>query len=131
MVKSEIKSVTDYIASQPAAARAALRRARSTIRKAMPRAEEVISYGIPAYRLQGRVVIYFAAWKEHYSIYPATDGLAEAFKDELAAYEVSKGTIRLPLSEPVPVKLIERVAKFRVKQAAAREKAKLARNKKR
>lgn len=123
MARSVIKSVTDYIAAQPAAARAALKRLRSTIRKAMPKAEE-ISYSIPAYKLNGRVVIFFAGWKQHYSIYPATDGLAEAFKDELAPYKISKGTIRFPLSEPVPVKLIERIAKFRAKQAAQRAKAK-------
>jgi len=129
MSKSDIKSVAGYIAAQPAAARAALKRVRGTIRKAMPKAEEVISYGIPAYKLNGRVVIFFAGWKQHYSIYPATDGLAEAFKDELASYEISKGTIRFPLSEPVPVRLIERIAKFRVKQAAERAKAKAAKTK--
>ncbi len=123
MAKSELKSVTGYIAAQPEAARAALKRVRSTIRKAMPAAEEVISYSIPGYKLDGRVVIFFAGWKQHYSIYPATDGLAETFKDELASYEISKGTIRFPLSEPVPVKLIERIARFRVKQAAERGKA--------
>lgn len=131
MAKSKIKSVTDYIAAQPAAARVALRRVRSTIRKAMPGAEEVISYSIPAYKLNGRVVIFFAGWKQHYSIYPATDGLAEAFKDELASYEISKGTIRFPISEPVPVRLIERIAKFRAKQVAERAKVKSARKQKR
>ena len=130
MSKSDIKSMAGYIAAQPAAARAALKCVRSAIRKAMPKAEEVISYGIPAYNLNGRVVIFFAGWKRHYSIYPATDGLAEAFKDELASYEISKGTIRFPLSEPVPVKLIERIAKFRAKQAAERGKAKLSAKKK-
>lgn len=131
MSKSDIKSMAGYIAAQPAAARAALKRVRSAIRKAMPKAEEVISYGIPAYNLNGRVVIFFAGWKRHYSIYPATDGLAEAFKDELASYEISKGTIRFPLSEPVPVRLIERIAKFRAKQAAERAEAKAVGKKKR
>ena len=131
MSKSDIKSMAGYIAAQPAAARAALKRVRGTIRKAMPKAEEVMSYGIPAYKLNGRVVIFFAGWKRHYSIYPATDGLAEAFKDELASYEISKGTIPFPLSEPVPVRLIERIAKFRAKQAAERAKAKAAGKKKR
>jgi uncharacterized protein YdhG (YjbR/CyaY superfamily) len=131
MSKSDIKSVAGYIAAQPAAARAALKRVRGTIRKAMPKAEEVISYGIPAYRLNGRVAIFFAGWKQHYSIYPAIDGLAEAFKDELASYEISKGTIRFPLSDPVPVKLIERIGKFRAKQAAERGKVKAAGKKKR
>jgi uncharacterized protein YdhG (YjbR/CyaY superfamily) len=68
MAVKEIKSVTGYIAAQPAAARAALKRVRSTMRKAMPRADEVISYSIPAYKLNGRVVIFFAGWKQHYSI---------------------------------------------------------------
>ncbi len=131
MAKSDTKSVTGYIAAQPAAVQAALKRVRSTIRKAMPRADEVISYSIPAYKLNGRAMIFFAGWKQHYSIYPATDGLAEAFKNELASYDVSKGTIRFPLSEPVPVKLIERIAKFRVKQAAERAKAKPSARKKR
>ena len=83
----------------------------------MPQAEEVISYQIPAYKLNGRVVIYFAGWKHHYSIYPATKRLVSAFQDELAPYEVNnKGTVRFPLAEPVPVKLIAALAKFRAKE---------------
>ena len=92
----------------------------------MPGAEEVISYQIPSYKLHGGYVVYFAGWKQHYSLYPATAHLVAAFKDELAAYEVSKGTIRFPLSQPVPVKLIGRIAKFLAKEAERRAKAKLA-----
>ena len=92
---------------------------RSAIRKAMPSAEERISYQIPAYKLNGRAVIYFAGWKAHYSLYPATRRLVAAFKDELAPYEVNdKGTMRFPLSEPVPAKLIEAIATFRAKEVA-------------
>jgi uncharacterized protein YdhG (YjbR/CyaY superfamily) len=69
-------------------------------------------------------VLYFAGWKEFYSIYPASVSMVREFKDELASYEVDKGTIRFPLSRPVPVKLIERIAKFRAQEAAARAKAK-------
>jgi uncharacterized protein YdhG (YjbR/CyaY superfamily) len=76
--------------------------------------------------LPGGPVLYFAGWKRHYSLYPATDHVVEAFKDDLAPYEVDKGTIRFPFSEPVPVKLIERIAKFRAKEVAEREKAKAA-----
>ena len=90
----------------------------------------MISYQIPAYKLQGAAVIYFAGWKEHYSLYPASDRLVKAFKAELAPYKVSKGTIRFPLTEPVPVKLIEGVAKFRAKEAAERVKAEAAVKKK-
>ena len=125
------KSVDEYIASQPEAMQAVLKRVRSTIRKAVPGAEEVISYGIPTYKLHGGRVIYFAGWTQHYSLYAATGHVVAAFKDDLAPYEVNKGTIRFPLSEPVPVKLIERIAKFRAKEVAAREKAKAAAPKKR
>lgn len=116
-------SVDGYIASQPEAVQKILRRVRSTIRKAIPAAEETISYKIPAYKLHGRIVLYFAAWKRHYSIYPAIGGLASAFRNELAAYEVTKGTIRFPFSQPIPVKLIGAIARFRAKEVAAREKS--------
>jgi uncharacterized protein YdhG (YjbR/CyaY superfamily) len=129
--KTDFKSVDEYIASQPEAVQGVLKRVRSTIRKAVPGAEEVISYQIPAYKLHGRPVLYFAGWSQHYSLYPSTDRLVAAFKDELAPYEISKGTIRLLLSEPIPVKLIERIAKFRAKEVAEREKAKAAAPRKR
>ncbi|MBC5823553.1 MAG: DUF1801 domain-containing protein [Candidatus Eremiobacteraeota bacterium] len=109
--------------SQPEAVRRVLEVVRSTIRKAVPGAEEVISYKIPAYKLHGATVVYFAGWRQHYSLYPAGESVVAAFKKELARYKVSKGTIRFPLSEPVPVKLIERIAKFRAKEAAQGEKA--------
>lgn len=130
MTKTDFKSVDDYIASQPEAVRGLLERLRSTIRKALPGAEEMISYKIPTYKLHGRPVLYFAGWKQHYSLYPSTAPLVAAFKDDLAPYEVDKGTIRFPLSGPVPMKLIERIAKFRAKEVAEREKAKAAAAKK-
>ena len=130
MAKTDFKSVNEYIATHPKEVREVLQRVRSVIRKALPGAEEVISYQIPSYKLQGAYVVYFAGWKQHYSLYPATDRLVAAFKDDLAPY-VNKKTIRLPLSEPVPVRLIERVVKFLAKEAVDRRKAKLARPKKR
>jgi uncharacterized protein YdhG (YjbR/CyaY superfamily) len=120
----DYKSVPDYIAAQPKAVQSVLKRLRTIIRKAVPKAEETISYKIPTYKLNGRVMIYFAGWKEHYSVYPSSGPLVTAFKKDLAPYELSKGTIRFPLSEPVPVKLIERIAKFRAKEVAARGKTK-------
>jgi uncharacterized protein YdhG (YjbR/CyaY superfamily) len=95
-----------------------LGRVRTAIRRALPGAEEVISYKIPACKLHGVTVLYFSGWKQHYSLYPAGARLVAAFKDELAAYRVTKGTIRFPLSQPVPVKLIARIAKFRAKEVA-------------
>jgi uncharacterized protein YdhG (YjbR/CyaY superfamily) len=125
MAETGCKSVDEYIGLQPEAVRGVLERVRGAIRKAVPDAEETISYVIPTYKLRGSPVLYFAGWKKHYSLYPASGGLVAAFQDELAPYQVSRGTIRFPLSEPVPVKLIERIAKFRAEEAAghAREKA--------
>ena len=124
MAKSDFKSVDEYITSQPAAIRSILGRVRSAIRKALPAAEEVISYQIPAYKVHGRIVVFFAGWKKHWALYPASGTAVAAFKGELSAYAISKGTIRFPLSQRVPVKLIGRIAKFRAKEVAGRAKAK-------
>src|SRR5688572_6961245 len=105
MAKTDFKSVDDYVATFPESVQEVLRMVRNAIREGVPEAEEVISYQIPAYKLQGHPVIYFGGWKQHYSLYPVTERLLEAFKDDLAPYTVSKGTIRFPLSRPVPVDL--------------------------
>ena len=131
MAKTDFKSVDEYMASQPEAVRGLLERVRSAIRKAMPEAEEYISYQIPAYKLHGRPVLSFAGWKQHYSLFGATASLVAAFQTDLAPYDLSKGTIRFPLSEPVPVKLIERIAKFRAQEAAEHKKPKAAAQNKR
>ncbi len=128
--KSDTKSVDDYIAKHPEGVRAILQRVRSTLRKAVPGAEETISYEIPTYKLHGVYVVYFAGWRQHYSLYPANARLVAAFKNELRPYERSKGTIRFPFSQPIPVKLIERIAKFLAREAAERAKAKRPRPKK-
>jgi uncharacterized protein YdhG (YjbR/CyaY superfamily) len=117
-------SVDDYIAARPPAAQKVLQRVRRVIRKALPRAEEVIAYQMPAFRLDGRIVLYFAGWKEHYSLYPASQALAAKFRRALAPYETSgRGTIRFPLSAPVPAALIAGIARFRVAENAARRAA--------
>jgi len=129
MAKTKFKSVNEYIAAQPKNARVILKRVRSAIRRAVPAAEELISYQIPVYKLNGVPVLYFAGWKQHYSLYPASDALIAAFKDELARYRLSKGTIRFPIAEPVPADLIDRIAKFRAEQLILRENGKGARRK--
>ena len=123
MPKTDFKSVDEYIASRPEALQPVLKRLRGVIRKALPGAEEVISYQIPTYKLHGDRVLFFAGWKQHYSLYPAGDRLVAAFKDDLRPYKISKGTIRFPLSEPIPVKLIEGIAKFRAREARAKAPA--------
>jgi uncharacterized protein YdhG (YjbR/CyaY superfamily) len=121
------KNIDEYIAGFPRNVQSVLSRVRNTIRKAVPAAEEAISYKIPTYRLNGRYVIYFAGWKEHYSIYPSNDRLVAAFKKNLAPYEVNdKGTIRFPMTEPVPVRLIAGIAKFRAQEVAERAKTRAA-----
>jgi uncharacterized protein YdhG (YjbR/CyaY superfamily) len=119
MAKTDKPSVDQYLSKQPKNVAAVLRRVRASIRKAVPGLEEGISYQVPAYKLDGEIVIYFAGWKEHYSLYPALE-VAESFAKELVRYEVSKGTIRFPLDEPVPDKLIARIVKFRAKLAEER-----------
>jgi uncharacterized protein YdhG (YjbR/CyaY superfamily) len=125
-MKNNFKSVDEYIASQPEGVQNVLHRVRTIIRMTVPEAEETISYKIPAYKLHGNRMLFFAGWKHHYSFYPATGRVVEAFKDDLAPYKVSKGTIRFPLAEPIPAKLIGRIAKFRAKEVSDREKAKAA-----
>ena len=118
-------SVEAYLAAQPDVTRRVLVKVRAALRTALPGAEEVISYRIPAYRLHGRIVIYFAGWKEHYALYPVTADLIAAFEKELAPYELShKGTVRFPLDAPVPAPLIVRIAKYRAAQVVARRAAK-------
>ena len=127
MANNDFTSVDEYIALHPETVQVVLERVRAAIRKALPEAEEVISYKIPTYKLLGCPVLYLGGWKRHYSLYPFSDHLVAAFKDDLAPYEVNnKGTIRFPLSQPVPVRLIERIAKFRAQEVVRREKAKSA-----
>ncbi len=118
MAKIRFGSVDEYIASQPEDVGGILQCVRSTICQALPEAEEIISYNIPAYKLHGDRVLYFAGWEQHYSLYPATAQVVMAFQDDLKPYEISKGTIRFPLSQPVPAKLIARIAKFRANEVA-------------
>jgi len=126
MAKTDFKSVDEYLATQPEAVRAVLERVRAIIRKAVPQAEEVISYQLPTFKLNGTYLIYLAGYSKHYSIYPVTEGLLEAFKDEIEPYVAGKGTMRFPLSEPVPARLIERIAKLRAKEVTKKAAEKVA-----
>jgi uncharacterized protein YdhG (YjbR/CyaY superfamily) len=120
-------SINDYIDSYPQPVRPILERVRAIIRKALPKAEESITYNIPTYKMDGELILYFAGWKRHYSLYPMSKRVADALHTELAGHEVNKSTVRFPLSEPIPTKLIASIAKFRAKEVAEREKAKSAR----
>lgn len=120
-----------YLRAQPEAVRPILERVRSAIRKALPKAEEGIAYNIPVYKLNGAAVFYFAGWKTHYVLYPARAALADAFREELAAYRVNNSMIRIPFSVPVPAKLIAQIAKFRAVEAAATNRSRRTKSKQR
>jgi uncharacterized protein YdhG (YjbR/CyaY superfamily) len=124
--KAGFSSIDEYIETFPEDIQKKLRQVRTTVRAAAPDAEEKISYQMPTFTLNGNLV-YFAAFKNHIGLYPTASGTA-AFKRELAPYEGAKGSIRFPLDEPLPLKLITRIVKFRVaenrKKAAAKKTAK-------
>lgn len=124
MGKTNFQTVDDYIAAQPETVQPALEQVRALIRKAVPGVDEVISYQIAAFKLNGEAVTYMAGYAQHYSLYPVTEAVTDALGDEVTPYLSGKGTMRFPLSERVPVKLIERIVKIRAKEAAERVKAK-------
>jgi len=104
------QTVDEYIAGYPDDVRAVLEKIRATIRRAVPRSSEKISYKIPTVMLDGKYLVYYAAWKHHIAVYPVPAG-DEALERELAPYRAAKGTLRFPLAEPVPYGLIRRIAK--------------------
>jgi uncharacterized protein YdhG (YjbR/CyaY superfamily) len=111
--RSVPKSVDEYIAAQPDAVRPKLEQVRAAIRRVVPEAVEGIGYRMPRYKLHGKPMLYFAAFKEHYSLFAASGTFFAALQDELTGYELRKGTVHFPLTKPVPVKLISRIAKLR------------------
>jgi uncharacterized protein YdhG (YjbR/CyaY superfamily) len=120
-MKREIAhDIDEYISFHPESVRIQLEKLRQTICKAAPKAEEVISYQMPAFKLNG-MLVYFAAYKNHIGFYPTGSGIA-AFKKELAPYETSKGTVRFPIDQPLPLGLIGKIVKFRAKQNLEKKK---------
>ena len=107
------KNVDAYISSFPKSIQVKMENIRKTIKAAAPKAEEVISYGMPGYKYHG-MLVFFAAWKNHIGFYPA--GRVEAFEEDLIAYERSKGTVQFPLDKPLPVRLISKIVKARAKE---------------
>lgn len=122
MRRSVPTSVDEYIAAQPDAVRPKLEQVRAVIRKAVPEAVEGIGYGMPGYKLHGKPMLYFAGFKEHYSLFAASGTFFAALEDELGGYELRKGTVQFPLAKPVPVKLISRIAKLRAAGIASTAK---------
>ncbi len=122
MAKTDFKSIDEYIATFPEEVQSVLETVRQAIHNAVPEAEEVISYQIPAFKYHG-FVLYFAAYTNHFSI-SSPPPTFQIFEKELKPYKVSKSAVQFPYAQPVPVELIGRIAKYR-----AEENAKQAKNK--
>ena len=113
-MNTAINSIDEYIAGFPVATQEVLKKMRSIIRKAAPNAEEKIGYGIPTFVWKGNLV-HFGGYKNHLGFYPGAGGI-ETFRKELAGNKMSKGTVQFPLDKPLPVGLITKIVKFRLKQ---------------
>ncbi len=120
MNKIDATSIDSYIASFPETIQHLLRQMRATIKKAAPKAEEKISYAMPTFFLNGNLV-HFAGYKTHIGFYPAPSGIA-AFKKELTVYKNAKGSVQFPLDEPLPLTLITKIVKYRVKENLEKKK---------
>jgi uncharacterized protein YdhG (YjbR/CyaY superfamily) len=114
MITTKPSTVDDYIADFPQNIQDKLEQIRATVKKAAPDAEEKISYAMPTYTLNGAFV-HFAAFKNHIGFYPVPSGI-EAFKQELSTYKGAKGSVKFPLNQPIPLDLIFKIVKFRVKE---------------
>ena len=119
-MNTKFKSVDEYILTFPPDIRELLETVRMTIQKAAPGAEEGISYGMPGYKLNKRPLVYFAGYEKHIGFYATPTGHSE-FARELSKYKQGKGSVQFPLDEPMPLKLIERITRFRAKENTAIE----------
>jgi len=122
MEKNNFKNVEEYISGFPRNVRTLLEQMRTTIKKAAPEAQEVISYQMPAYKCFGALA-YFAGYKSHIGFYPTASGI-KAFKKELSIYKGAKGSVQFPLDKPLPVSLITKIVKFKVKQNVEKAESK-------
>ncbi|EMO76747.1 PF08818 domain protein [Leptospira kirschneri str. 200801925] len=120
--KLNFKNIDEYINLFPEDVQDKLRKLRSTIRKAAPNAEEKISYQMPVFALNGNLV-YFAAYKKHIGFYPTSSGIKK-FQSELNEYKTSKGAVQFPMDQPLPLRLIAKIVKYRIKENTQTKKSK-------
>jgi len=121
MAKTNYQDIDEYIDIFPEDVQKILETVRLTIRKAAPEAIETISYQMPTFKLNSKNLVHFAAWKNHIGFYP-TPSATKAFNKELSAYAFAKGSVRFPLDKPLPLSLITKIVKFRVKEIEERIK---------
>jgi uncharacterized protein YdhG (YjbR/CyaY superfamily) len=124
MNTTQATTIDAYIADFPEDIQRVLREVRETIRQTAPDAVESISYGMPTYKLRGKPLVYFAAFKNHIGFYATPTGHA-AFAAEMARYKQGKGSVQFPLNEPMPLELIRRIVAFRVQENADRSQRSL------
>jgi len=123
MSGTKFSTVEEYFSSLPKNVKIQMQGLRNIIIEEAPQAEEVISYNMPAFKLN-RILLYYAAHKEHIGLYPGNAKLIELFKDELKDYNTSKGTIQFPFDKPLPVSLIRKIVRYRVKENLLKAKTK-------
>ena len=114
-MKTKFRTIEEYIKTFPPETRKILEKMRRTIQKAAPGAAEAMSYQMPTFKLNGKNLVHFAAWKDHIGFYPTPTG-TKAFQKELSRYKGGKGSVRFPLAEPFPFDLVKRIVAFRVKE---------------
>jgi uncharacterized protein YdhG (YjbR/CyaY superfamily) len=115
MPTNKFETIDEYIEAFPENVRTILEKLRVTIRKAAPEAVESISYDMPTFKLDGKRLVYFSAWKKHLGFYSIPDG-SEAFKKQLSPYEGPKGSLRFPLEKPIPYDLVKKIVTLRTKE---------------
>ncbi len=115
--EKQITTIDEYIRSFPLDVQVILEKMRKAVREAAPEASEAISYRIPAFRMNGKTLVYFAAFKHHIGFYPVSSGI-EAFKKELFSYKQGKGSVRFPLDKPIPYELVKKIVRFRIAKEA-------------
>ena len=114
-MRKQFETIDDYIKTFPTDVQSILEKMRQTIRKAAPEAIEAVSYQMPTFKLNGKNLVHFAAFKSHIGFYPIPSGI-EAFRRELSQYKQGKGSVQFPVDKPIPYDLVEKIVRFRVKE---------------
>ncbi len=113
--KKQFRTIDEYIKTFPKDVQVILEKMRQTIKEAAPEAVETISYQMPTFKLNGRYLVYFAAWKDHIGFYPLPSGI-ETFEKELSPYKQGKGSVQFSIDKPIPYDLVKKIVNYRVKE---------------